>query len=456
MISMRLSEAAQLLGGRLHGRDARFSSVSSDSRTLRTGDLFVALVGPNFDAHDYLPVAAQRGAVAAMVQRPVETPMPTVEVPDTRLALGELAHAWRERAPARIVAITGSNGKTTVKEMLAAILSHRHRVLATRGNLNNDIGMPLTLLRLQDEAYGVIEMGANHPGEIGYLSRIAEPEVAVLNNAGRAHLEGFGSVAGVARAKAEILEGLAEGGIFVFNADDPHAGLWRELAAGRSTLAFGLDPAADVRSPPDSLHIERAGDTFESVFEVECAGGRFPIRLPLAGAHNRMNALAACAAALALGIAPADIQAGLASMSPVKGRLCPVPAASGALLLDDSYNANPDSVVAAVAVLAALPGRRILALGDLGELGPEQKKLHAELGELAGRAGIEWLLTCGELSRHAGERFGAGWQHFEDQDALVHHLEQCLDAGDCLLVKGSRASAMDRVVRSLAAEETLC
>ncbi|RMG36241.1 MAG: UDP-N-acetylmuramoyl-tripeptide--D-alanyl-D-alanine ligase [Gammaproteobacteria bacterium] len=456
MISMRLSEAAQLLGGRLHGRDARFSRVSSDSRTLATGELFVALVGPHFDAHDYLPVAAQRGAVAAMVQRPVETPMPTVQVPDTRRALGELAQAWRQRAPARIVAVTGSNGKTTVKEMLAAILSRSHSVLATRGNLNNEIGMPLTLLRLQDEAFGVIEMGANRPGEIGYLSRIARPDVAVLNNAGRAHLEGFGSVRGVARAKAEILEGLAEGGTFVFNADDPHAGLWRKLAAGRSLLGFGLDATADVRSPPESLHIERIGDRFETRFDVEHAGGRFELRLSLAGAHNRMNALAATAAALALGVSPDDVKAGLASMRPVKGRLCPVPAASGALLLDDSYNANPDSVAAAVAVLAALPGRRTLVLGDLGELGPEQERLHAELGELAGRAGIERLVTCGQLSRHAGERFPGDWRHFDEWEAVVRHLEQVVEPKDALLVKGSRASAMDRVVRSLAAEETLC
>ena len=252
MIAMRLSEAAQILRGRHRGCDARFTSVSSDTRTLRTGDLFVALVGPNFDAHDYLPIAEQKGAVAALVQREVETSMPVVQVADTRLALGELAGAWRQQAVAHIVAVTGSNGKTTVKEMLAAILGQQYEVLATWGNLNNDIGMPLTLLRLQDEPFGVIEMGANRPGEIGYLSRIARPDVAVLNNAGCAHLEGFGSVEGVARAKAEILDGLAADGVFVFNADDAHAGVWRELACGRRTLSFGLGEAAEVRSPGEA------------------------------------------------------------------------------------------------------------------------------------------------------------------------------------------------------------
>ncbi len=453
MIAMRLSEAAQILQGRHRGHDARFTSVSSDTRTLRTGDLFVALVGPNFDAHDYLPIAEQKGAVAALVQREVETPMPVLQVADTRRALGELARAWRQRATARIVAVTGSNGKTTVKEMLAAILGQRHAVLATRGNLNNDIGMPLTLLRLQDEAFGVIEMGANHPGEIGYLSRIARPDVAVLNNAGRAHLEGFGSVEGVARAKAEILEGLAADGVFVFNADDAHAGLWRELARARRTLSFGLGEAAEVRSPGEArVTLDDAG--FENRFEVEHPGGRFDLCLRLAGEHNRLNALAASAAALALGVDEMAIREGLAGLRPVPGRLCPLRAECGAWLVDDSYNANPDSVAAALAALAAMPGRRTLVLGDLGELGPAQERLHAELGELAGRTGIERLFTCGRLSRHAGEAFGGEWRHFDDQSELIERLSSTLAAHDSVLVKGSRASAMDRVIRSLAVQET--
>ncbi len=454
MIAMQLSEAATILRGSYRGRDARFASVSSDTRTLRTGDLFVALVGPNFDAHDYLAIAEQKGAVAALVQREVETPMPVVQVADTRRALGELAAAWRQRAAARIVAVTGSNGKTTVKEMLAAILGRGHEVLATRGNLNNDIGMPLTLLRLQGEDFGVIEMGANHPGEIARLSRIARPDVAVLNNAGRAHLEGFGSLEGVARAKAEILDGLAEDGVFVFNADDRFAPLWRELAAGRRVLSFGLG-AADVRSPGDA-RVRLTEQGFENRFDVVHPGGRFEACLRLAGEHNRCNALAATAAALALGIDEQAIREGLAGLAPVPGRLCPLRADCGALLVDDSYNANPDSVAAALSVLQSLPGRRNLVLGDLGELGVEQEALHAELGQRAAQAGIERLFTCGDLSRHAGRAFAGTWRHFDDRQALIEALSDTLDSGDSVLVKGSRASAMDRVVRALSEEALAC
>ncbi len=456
MMTMRLSELAQVTGGELHGADARFARVSTDSRTLRPGELFVALRGPHFDAHDYLAIAAQQGAVGALVERPVDTPMPWVRVADTRRALGELAHAWRRRAAARIVAVTGSNGKTTVKEMIAAILAVRHPVLATRGNLNNDIGMPLTLLRLQDEAFGVIEMGASAPGEIAELSRIAEPGVAVLNNAGRAHLEGFGTLEGVARAKAEILQGLAPDGTFVFNADDRFAPLWRRLGEGRRCIGFGIAPSAEVRSPPESLEAGIGPEGFRSRFEVIHPGGRFELSLRLAGEHNRRNALAATAAALALGIDEADIRAGLAELTPVAGRLCPVPSASGALLLDDSYNANPDSVAAALEVLAALPGEPLLVLGDLGELGPEQERLHAELGRMAARRGIARLRTCGELSRHAGEAHGGDWRHFERQEDLIDHLAETLGPHDCVLVKGSRSSAMDRVVRALAKEALAC
>ncbi len=456
MIAFQLSEAAQLLDGRLHGRDARFRSVSSDSRRLRTGDLFIALSGPNFDGHDYIGIAEQQGAVGAMVQRRVRSAMPLLEVADTRRAMGELARAWRRRAAARVVGITGSNGKTTVKEMLAAILGRAHPVLATEGNLNNDIGMPLTLMRLQDEPYAVVEMGANHIGEIAYLSRIAEPDVAVLNNAGRAHLEGFGSVEGVARAKAEILEGLRPEGVFVYNADDPHAGLWRALSAGRRCLGFGLDPEAAVHSPRGGYRLRWVDDHFEAGFEIRLPEGGFEVGLRLAGAHNRMNALAATAAALALEVTPADIRAGLESMRPVRGRLCPLRAGSGARLVDDSYNANPDSVEAALAVLSVMPGRRLLVLGDLGELGAAQAELHAGLGRAASQQGVDLLLSCGRLSAHAAEHFDGESRHFEDQAALIDWLQRHLGPDDSVLVKGSRASAMDRVVAALAGEGVSC
>ena len=456
MISFRLSEAAAVVQGELLGRDAVFSSVSTDTRTLSTGDLFVALSGPNFDGHDYIRLAQQQGAMGAMVQREVRAEMPLLRVADTRLALGRLAAAWREKSRAQVVGITGSNGKTTLKEMVTAILTQVDSTLATRGNLNNDIGMPLTLMRLQDERYAVIEMGANHAGEIGYLSRIARPDVAVLNNAGRAHLEGFGSIEGVAHAKAEILLGLAPGGTFVYNADDRFADLWRELAQGRRMRGFGLDERADVRSPADSYRLEWRAAGFEAAFEVVAGGEEFEIRLRLGGRHNRMNALAAVAVALELGIPLKAIRDGLASLTPVKGRLCPVATASGIRLVDDSYNANPDSVAAAIAVLAAMPGRRTLVLGDLGELGEEQIALHRELGMVASEAGIERLCTCGTLSAHAAETFSGETRVFGDQAALLDWLGEALGTDDSVLVKGSRASAMDRVVNALVGEVSPC
>jgi len=456
MIGFELSEAANLLQGRLHGRNAGFSSVSTDTRSLEHGDLFIALIGPHFDGHDYLGVAQQQGAIGAMVEREVNVAMPTLEVADTRIAMGELARQWRKKAKAQVIGVTGSNGKTTLKEMLGSILGRQHPVLATRGNLNNDIGMPLTLMRLQDERYAVIEMGANHPREIGYLSRIAEPDVAVLNNAGRAHLEGFGSVEGVARAKAEILEGLASDGIFVFNADDPHAGLWRAMAEGCRQIGFGLSESADVHSPDASYQLSWRNSGFEAVFEVISADTRFEVTLQLAGRHNRMNALAAAATAMVLDIDEADIRNGLKALAPVKGRLCPVATFSGARLVDDSYNANPESVAAAISVLQAMPGRRTLVLGDLAELGPDGEALLRELGSLASKAGIEQLLTWGVLSVHAHAGFAGDGRHFAEQSRLTQYLQAVLTPEDSVLVKGSRASAMDKVVSALAAEGVTC
>lgn len=456
MIGFQLTEAANLLHGELQGQDAFFSSVGSDTRTLGEGALFVAIRGDNFDGHNFVAVAAERGAAAALVDREVRTGLPTIRVADTLSGLGELAAAWREKSSATVIGITGSNGKTTLKEMCAAILGQAHEVLATRGNLNNDIGMPLTLARLQDERFAVIEMGANHPGEIRYLSNIARPDVAVLNNAGRAHLEGFGSLDGVAHAKAEIIEGLRENGTFVFNADDNYAGLWRELAGAKKQLTFAVRQAAEVSSPEDSYRIEWAGQGFSAGFTVSTPDGDFEAALQLAGEHNRMNALAAIAACHVVGVPHAQMQAGLASLPPVAGRLAPLGAACGARLIDDSYNANPDSVIAALSVLQAAPGRRTLVLGDLGELGPQQQQLHAELGCRASEAGIERLLSCGVLSRGASDNFSAEAAHFESQDDLIDYLVGSLGSDDSVLIKGSRASAMDRVVKALSVGEATC
>ncbi len=456
MSVLQLSELAAMLHGRLSGSDRRFDGVSTDSRTLRAGELFVALRGPHFDGHDYLAAAHERGAAGALVERPAAVELTTVEVEDTLRALGELAMQWRLRCPARVVAITGSNGKTTLKEMTAAILGVRGAVLATRGNLNNAIGVPLTLCRLRDEPFAVIEMGANHTGEIDYLSRLARPDVAVLNNAGRAHLEGFGSLEAVAHAKAEIVNGLDPDGTFVFNADDRFAGLWRELGSGFRQWTFGVVQPADVSSPAGDYQVVWQDDRFEARFPVLCAQGEVELRLGLAGEHNRMNALAAIAASLAAGADLADAQRGLARLKPVPGRLCPLAGVNGSRLIDDSYNANPDSVIAALRVLAAAPGRRTLVLGDLAELGDAATELHRQLGGYAAAAGIDRLVTFGTLSRHAGEGFGGEHRHYTDRAVLVDELLEGLSAEDSVLVKGSRSARMDEVVELLRRQEVAC
>ncbi len=450
MIAFSLAETAKRLNGQIVGADVQFKSVSTDSRTLSEGDLFVALQGPNFDGHEHLDQAQAKGAVAAMVSRQMATDLPQLQVADTRMGLGQLAAGWRQAGRAEVVAVTGSNGKTTVKEMIAAILSRQGRTLATAGNLNNEIGLPLTLLRLQDEAYAVVELGANHPGEIKYLSEIAQPDIALLNNAGSAHLEGFGSLEGVARAKAEIIFGLVEDGVFLFNADDCWAGLWRELAADRKICTFGMQHEADVSSPEAAIEMRWSESGFFSRFPVTTPIGEVEIDLPLAGRHNRMNALAAIAATQLMGINLQQIRDGLLGLQPVPGRLQPVAGAGGVRIIDDSYNANPDSVSAAIAVLATAPGRRFLVLGNLAELGPEAGQLHERLGRQAHAAGIEQLCCLGDLSRAAARGFGAAAQWFQDQGSLIAALKGQLTKGDTVLIKGSRSARMEQVVKALA------
>jgi len=456
MIEFALSEIASALHGRLLGGDARVCRVGSDSRTLPDESLFVALQGERFDGHQFLDLAQQRGARGALISRMIEHPLPRILVDDTRLGLGHLGALWRQRAGTRLIAVTGSNGKTTVKEMLAAILAQCGSVLATRGNLNNDIGLPLTLTRLQDEDFGVVEMGANHPGEIAYLSRLARPQVAILNNAGRAHLEGFDSLEGVARAKGEIIQGLDRDGVLVMNGDDRFAPLWQELAAGHRVVPFGFAAEAEIRSAADSYQLGWEGDTFSSRFEVRTPADRFEVAMPLAGRHNQRNALAAIAAAWVCGIEPVSMQAGLATMQPVAGRLRPLRGCAGMRLVDDSYNANPDSVSAAIEVLRTAPGRKVLVLGDLAELGQERAGLHGEIGSSARAAGIDLLFSCGPLSAAAVERFGRGGRWFADQQQLIDVLLRELSAEDSVLVKGSRSARMDRVVLALSAEGGSC
>jgi len=447
-----LADAIAQAGGRLHGEDRSFTGVGTDSRADCSGQLFIALRGDRFDGHQYVEAAQRSGAVAAMVDHPLSLDLPQWVAPDTRLGLGRLAAAWRDRFPGRVVSITGSNGKTTVKEMVAAILGRAGRVRATLGNLNNDIGMPLTLLQARDEDFLILEMGANHHGEIGYMTEIARPDVALITNAGRAHLEGFGSLEGVARAKGEIARGLASGGTFVVPGDSPFTPLWRELAEGRRLFGFGMEPgAADLCADPASIRVAWDADGFRTEFGTLLGSAPIPIRLRLAGHHNVRNALAAASVALALGIDETAIREGLASLSPVKGRLCP--RSCGRLsLIDDTYNANPDSIAAAIQVLVGLGGRGWLVLGDLGELGPEAEHLHRELGRMALAAGVERLATLGTLTAGTSEAFGSGAQHFSQRESLVDFLRSELGPDDRVLVKGSRLARMELVVEALCAE----
>ncbi|TVQ86135.1 MAG: UDP-N-acetylmuramoyl-tripeptide--D-alanyl-D-alanine ligase [Chromatiaceae bacterium] len=444
-----LAASAAAVGGQLTGPDAPYLGVVTDTRGDCRGQLFVALRGARFDGHDYVMQAAAQGAAAAMVERPVAVDLPQWVLPDTRLALGRLAAAWRQRIPARVVAITGSNGKTTVKEMVAAILSQCGPTRATAGNLNNDIGMPLTLLAARDEAYLILEMGANHAGEIGYLTDLARPAAALITNAGRAHLEGFGSLEGVARAKGEIARGLPADGTFVFMADCPWTPLWQSLAAGRPTLTFGAGPSAQVRAEAASITTTWDADGFATRFQADLAGQPVALSLGLAGAHNVHNALAASALVTALGVAPATIQAGLASLRPVPRRLQPRLGSDGRRLIDDTYNANPDSLAAAVAVLVGLPGRPVLVLGDFAELGPDSATLHREMGAAARAAGVAALYAVGPLAAAAVDGFGPGARHCPDQAALIATVAADTGPDAVILVKGSRSAAMERVADAL-------
>jgi UDP-N-acetylmuramoyl-tripeptide--D-alanyl-D-alanine ligase len=444
---MDIAEAASAVGGKAIGSRVAFSGVSTDSRALAPGDLFVALKGEKFDGHAYLEEAAGNGAVAAMVSRRVETALPIgqVLVEDTLAALGRLAADWRNRFALPVVALTGSNGKTTVKEMLAAILAAhcggKGAVLATRGNLNNAIGVPLTLMRLREpHRYAVIEMGMNHVGEIDALTRIATPNVALVNNAQRAHLGPMGSLDLIAQAKGEIYAGLRAGGIALVNADDRFAGYWKGLNAGRRVVTFGLTADADVHVSVDGMQLRFVTPT-----------DAFAAQLQVAGEHNVRNACAACAAAFALDIPPRAIQLGLAGFEGVLGRLTRRAGRNGALVIDDSYNANPDSMKAALKVLALAPGRKVFVMGDMGELGEASAQLHAQVGACARAAGADALYALGSESIHAAEAFGSGGRHFGSLDALLAALEPELAPGVTLLVKGSRFMAMERVAGTIAA-----
>jgi len=439
-----LNKAAAAMHGELHGPDRAFAGVSTDTRTIRDGELFFALQGPNFDGRDYVGIARDAGAAGAVVAGAVNDDLPQIVVDDAKIALGQFGAAWRNEYDVIVVGITGSNGKTTLKELVAACLSQDATTLATQGNLNNDIGMPLMLARIDaSHRYVVLEMGANHAGEIAYLTALANPDIVTITNAGSAHLEGFGSVEGVSRAKGEILQNPSRPDVAVLNADDQYFDYWSSLVPDVRSLNFGFGHEADVRAD-DIVAGVRGTD-----FALHVAGKSLPVSLPLAGIHNVRNACAAAAIAHALGIALDVIRAGLESVNPVGGRLEPLRGVNGATLFDDSYNANPVSAIAAAEFVASLPGESWLVLGDMKELGDDAAELHREVGEAARASGVSRLFAYGDLASNAAEGFGEHASWYTSIDALVDELGAGMSSGVNVLVKGSRSMRMERVVDAL-------
>jgi UDP-N-acetylmuramoyl-tripeptide--D-alanyl-D-alanine ligase len=446
-----LADLARVSGGVLSGSNAAFGPVISDSRALEPGALFVALRGERFDGHQFVPEAQQKGAAGALVERQAATPLPQVIVRDALGGLTAFAAAWRRDFAGTVVGITGSNGKTTVKEMIGSILSCEGPTLVTQGNLNNHIGVPLTLCRLEaTHRFAVIEMGANHQREIAHLAAIGRPDVGLVINAGPAHLEGFGGIEGVAKGKGEMFEALGIDGTAVINADDRFAAYWHGLARGAGRIVtFGMRERADFSAHDVQSHA--TGDGFVSEFQLVTPAGRRTVTLALAGEHNVMNALAAAAAAHAAGAGLDAIVEGLGRMRAVSGRLEVKQVSGGACLIDDSYNANPGSVRAGLRALAALEGQHWLVLGEMRELGEESAQMHAEIGEFARQSGVARLLAVGDDARHAVEAFGAGATWFAGVEDLIASLRAELAPGVTVLVKGSRSNRLERVAAALGA-----
>ena len=426
--------------------------VHTDTRSLMAGDLFVALKGETYDASNFLAQAKSLGAVAAIAQHGLQASgLPGLEVGDSKLALGQLAAGWRAQFDLPLIAVTGSNGKTTVTQMIAAILrSYKSdKAFATEGNLNNDIGVPLTLLRLRaNHEVGVVELGMNHPGEIAYLAKLVMPKVALVNNAQREHLEFMGTVQAVARENGSVFESLDSGGVAVFPSDDAHTGLWREMVGQRQTLTFALDSQADI-----SGQAVWTGESWQ--VNVCTPSGQGQFTLQIAGRHNVKNALAAVACVLASSVPLAVACSGLSAFIPVKGRSRAVRLNLPdrvVTLIDDTYNANPDSMQAAIDLLAELPGPRLLVMGDMGEVGSQGPVFHAEAGRYATSQGIDQLFTLGEQAARASEQFSGG-QHFQDMAALNAALLAQLESAGSILVKGSRFMKMERAVAAIAQYE---
>jgi len=445
---MMMSQLAEALETKLIGQDVLMTGVSKDTRDIKSGDLYVALKGERFDGHQFVAEANAAGAAGVLVSDlQTDNDVPQVHVSDTRIALGELAAYWRQKFTGKLIGITGSNGKTSVKEMCGKILvdfANKSSVLTTRGNLNNDIGMPMMLLELREQhQYAVIEMGANHVGEIDYLTSIAQPDVALVNNVGPAHLEGFGSLENIAKAKAEIYNGLSDTGTAVINLDDNFSSFWQDYCANKRSISFSmLDDGADVFAKLLS----------DCRYQVTVGDETAELALKVPGKHNVMNALAAIAVTSVLEIPLQSIVLSLSEFENIKGRLTVLTTESGCRVIDDTYNANPLSVAAAIDVLAELQDRKantILVLGDMAELGSNAEQLHAEVGSKAKEAGIAALYATGVLSAYTVDAFGENGFHFETKDKLIDVLKENITGNEVVLVKGSRSAAMEKVVEEI-------
>ncbi len=443
---VKLSTLASRLQGKLLGPDVDYSGLSLDSRNIKPRELFIAIRGEKFDGHHFIELAKHSGAAAAIVDHAIDTDLPLLLMQDTKKTLGELAKQHRRQFSIPIIALTGSCGKTTTKEMIRSILAEVGPVLTNFKNFNNDIGLPLTLLNLNAQhRYAVIEMGANHAGEITYLTHITQPSVALVTNIGPAHLQGFGSMTDVAQAKAEIFSGLAKKGVAIINADDKFTDILQKACASFRNVSFGLADACDFSAT--NIQIDTDGKaTF--LLHAPCAKETM-IRLNLPGQHHVMNALAAAAAASQVGIQLAHIKSGLEKMQPVQGRVIVSKTKIGATLIDDSYNANPSSVAVALKLLAHYSGQRIFVMGDMGELGQNAVDYHRQIGQLAKELNIDDVYTCGDLSRETAKAFGASAKHYSNHKELILALKPHLQKNVTILIKGSRSAQMEKVAVTL-------
>lgn len=450
MKPLQLSDIARMTGGQLYGEDAVVDGIATDTRALpeSRNALFVALKGENFDGHEHVGAAVDGGVAAVLVSRLVDAPVPQILVADTQRALGGFAAAMQRKRTGHVIAITGSNGKTSVKALLLAILERVAPAYANPGNLNNEIGLPLSVLAApEDVRFAVYEMGAGKPGDIAYLADIARPDVVLVNNVAPAHLERMGSLLGVADTKAAIYDALPPQGVAIINADDAFAPYFAERSHGRRLVRFALDTSADVTVR------DLVTDIDGSRFTLVTPDGSVPVSLALPGRHNVRNALAAAALAVGLGASLEAIAEGLRAARPVPGRMVAQRLGHGATLIDDSYNANPGSLAAAIDTLAAMPGEGWLVMGDMRELGVDAEAMHAQAGRQAKAAGLRRLFALGSLSAAAAREFGEGGQvcadHAATTAALLAALEEAQGTTVNVLVKGSRGSAMDEVVTAL-------